>query len=148
MISRRSLFGAAAGAVAVAGLGAGYLATGGSVASLSPVPQAVAGEMRDFDAAAFAAAQAEGRPILVDIRADWCIVCARQAPIISSLAAEPRFADLIVFEVDFDTQKSIVRDFGAFRQATLIAYRGEVEVGRSVYESRADAIEALLEQTL
>ena len=141
MISRRSLFGVAAG-VLVAAAVAGSQLIGGDTAPVH------AGEKMNFDQAAFDAAQAAGKPILIDIRADWCIVCARQAPIIQSLAAQPRFSELVVFEIDFDSQKDLVRDFDAFRQATLIAYKGSEEVGRSIYESRADAIEDLLELTL
>ena len=144
MISRRSLLGVAAGALVVAAFAGAQHFSGGSPIAAT----ATAGEKRAFDAAAFAAAQAAGKPILVDIRADWCIVCARQRPIIEALAAQPRFQNLVVFEVDYDREKSTVRDFGAFRQATLIAFKGSTEVGRSVYDSSPDSIEALLDLTI
>ena len=140
MISRRSLLLAAGSAAVLAGL-AGVATV---VPSLDPVTQARAGEMKTWDAAAFAAAQAEGRPILVEIHATWCTVCARQRPIIGSLAAESRFADMVIFTVDYDSQKDVVRSFGATRQGTLIAFNGADETGRLVYESREDRIEAVM----
>ncbi|MGH6969498.1 MAG: thioredoxin family protein, partial [Stellaceae bacterium] len=66
-----------------------------------------------FDQNLFAAAQKSGQPILVDIRASWCPTCAAQKPILDSLEAKPEFKNLIVFEVDFDAQKDVVRAFKA-----------------------------------
>ena len=141
MINRRSLLGLAAGAVVVAAF-AGAQLTGGSVST------AVAGQKAAFEVAAFQAAQAAGKPILIDIRADWCSTCARQKPIISQLSGKPKFKDLVIFEVDYDRQKSIVRALGARYQSTLIAFRGATEVGRSVGDTRVAGIEALLDRTI
>jgi len=107
-----------------------------------------ASEPAAFDQAAFEAAQAAGRPILVEITAPWCPICKTQRPIIARLAREPRFRDLAVFEVDFDGRKDVVRALNARMQSTLIAYRGRTEVGRSVGETQAEWIESFLEKTL
>lgn len=140
MINRRSLLGISAGAVAVAVI-AGWQLTGGSeVASAS--------QKAPFDIAAFQAAQDAGKPILVDIAAKWCSTCARQKPIISQLSTKPKFKNLMVFEVNFDEQKSIVNALGARHQSTLIAFKGTKEVGRSVGDTRVSGIEALLDQTI
>ena len=63
----------------------------------------------DYAAAAFEAAQQAGKPILVHITAPWCTTCAAQKPILAQLEAEPKFKDLQVFEVDFDSRKDMVR---------------------------------------
>ena len=141
MISRRTLLGAAAGAVAVAAFAATQL-TGG------PVSSAIASQKTAFEVTAFKTAQAAGKPILIDIRADWCSTCARQRPIISQLKGKPKFKDLVVFEVDYDRQKQIVLAFGARYQSTLIAFKGSTEVGRSVADTRTAGIEALLDRTI
>ena len=101
-----------------------------------------------FDAAAFEAAQAAGRPILVQISAPWCPICKTQKPILATLSAEPRFKDLAVFTIDFDSQRDLVRRFEARMQSTLIAYKGKAEVGRSVGETQPEWIEQLLEKAL
>jgi thioredoxin 1 len=100
-----------------------------------------------FDATAFAAAQAAGKPILVHIHADWCPVCARQGPILGALEQTPEFSDLVVFNVDFDSQKNVVRQLGAQMQGTLIVFRGTAEKGRSTGETDAGKIKALLERS-
>ena len=101
-----------------------------------------------FTQQAFETAQKAGRAILVDTYATWCDVCARQAPIIEKLINEPQYKDLAVFRVNFDTQKDIMRKFNARVQSTLIVFRGEKEVGRSVGETQPEWIDDLLQKTL
>ena len=97
-----------------------------------------------FDAQAFAALQASGKPILVDVRADWCPTCKRQAPIISSLLASPEFRDYAVVAVDFDSQRDALRQFRVTQQSTLIVFKGKDEKGRSTGVTDRDDIAALL----
>ncbi|MGD0533561.1 MAG: thioredoxin family protein, partial [Methyloceanibacter sp.] len=62
-----------------------------------------------FDQKAFEAAQAAGKSILVDVSAPWCPVCRAQKPIIEKLSLLPEYKDLQIFDVDFDTQKAVLR---------------------------------------
>jgi thiol-disulfide isomerase/thioredoxin len=118
-----------------------------SAALLASLP-ASAAEWKPFDAAAFAAAQKEGKPILVDIFAAWCPVCRAQNPILVQLTREPKFKDLVVFKIDFDTQKDDVRALKATSQSTLIAYKGETETDRSVGDTNPASIASLVESAL
>jgi thioredoxin 1 len=106
-----------------------------------------AADVAPFDQAQFEAAQKEGRSILVDITAPWCPTCKAQKPVIDELAARPDFKDLMIFTVDFDTQKQAVAALKASSQSTLIAFKGTRETGRSVGETQAASIEALLHST-
>ena len=101
-----------------------------------------------FDAKAFADAQKAGKPILVGIHAPWCPICAAQKPILSELMADAKFKDLIYFTIDFDSQKDLVRQFGAQKQSTLIAFHGSTERTRSVGDSKRESITALVNKTL
>jgi len=103
-----------------------------------------AGEPQPYDPQAFAAAQAAQKSILVEIYASWCPTCAEQRPILSALEKTPELSDLVVFSVDFDSQKDIVRQFGAQMQSTLIVFKGKIEKGRSTGETDPGAIKALL----
>lgn len=120
-------------------LGLGLFAVPARAAAPAPVP---------FDEQAFAAAQAAGRPILVEIAAPWCPACKAQAPILEKLRADPRFNKLVTFTIDFDTQKPFVRRFGAHLQSTLIGFKGKAEVSRSIGETQPEWIEAQLEKSL
>src|SRR5579863_7816478 len=111
-------------------------------------PPAFATETKTFDPQSFAAAQKEGKPILVGIHASWCPTCKAQDPILGELMSAPKFNDLVYFVVDFDSQKDAVKYFGARMQSTLIAFKGEKETGRSVGDTNRSSIAALLSKTL
>jgi thioredoxin len=118
-----------------------------AAASLGSFP-AHAAEWKPFTQAALAEPQKEGKPILVHIFAAWCPVCRAQKPIIEEFAAEPQYKNLVVLDVDFDAQKDDVRALGAQSQSTLIAYKGDKEVGRSVGDTNANSIAEMLQSTL
>ena len=101
-----------------------------------------------YDQAGFDAAQAAGKPILVEIHANWCPTCRAQEPIISELLREPKHAGFVVLRVDFDNQKDVAKRFRAQYQSTLIVFKGEKEVARSTGETRKDAIAAQLAKAL
>jgi len=115
------------------------------------IPAAIpaqAGEAVTYTDAAFEAAQAAGKPILVEVSAPWCPICKAQKPILAKLAADPRFKDLVILDIDFDSRKDVLRRFDARSQSTLIAYKGKTEVGRSIGETQPEWIEGLVEKTL
>lgn len=101
-----------------------------------------------FSAEAFKSAQTAGQPILVEIHADWCPTCKAQMPILDKLTADPKFKDLKIFRVDFDTQKDMVKQFGANMQSTLIVFKGSTEAGRSVGDTKQASIATLLDKSL
>lgn len=97
-----------------------------------------------FTQQAFAATQKEGKPILVYISATWCPTCAKQKPILSALEKQPAFKDLVVYHVDFNSQKDVVRAMGAQMQSTLVVFHGAAEKGRSTGDTNANSIGKLL----
>ncbi len=114
--------------------------------AVAAVPVARAATEAPFTQQAFAAAQHEGKPILVDISASWCPTCAKQRPILSQLMADPAFKDLVVYQVDFDSQKDVVRALGAQMQSTLVVFHGATEKGRSTGDTNAQSIKDLLQK--
>jgi thiol-disulfide isomerase/thioredoxin len=124
----------------------GFIAAATASAFLPAI--AFAGNRVRFDGTAFDAALNAGKPVLIDISASWCPTCQRQKQILAELTAKPEFAGVIIFEVDYDTEKDIMRSFGAQQRSTLIAFKGGNEVGRVVGDTRVAAIEALLAGTV
>lgn len=116
-----------------------------AIAAFSPA--ALAGEITTWDASRFSALQSEGRPILIHVTAPWCPTCRAQHPVVSDLAAAPNNAELVVFEVDFDSQKDVLRQFNVRQQSTLIAFNGAEERARAVGITNRDAIAALVAET-
>ena len=108
----------------------------------------IAADKKPFDAAAFEAAQASGKPILIDVSAPWCPTCKAQAPILSKLMSQPRFKGVVAFNVDYDSRKDVLKKFNVQRQSTLIVFKGKQEAGRSVADTNPASIEALLAKGL
>jgi len=52
--------------------------------------------------------------------------------------------DLVVYEVDFDTAKDLLKQFRVQYQSTLIVFRGRKEVARSTGATDPDLIRALI----
>lgn len=117
-------------------------------ASFAVSSSAPAFEAKTFDAQAFEAAQMAGKPVLIEVTAPWCPTCKAQKPILSNLEKDPKFKDMVVFQIDFDTQKDLLRKFDVRMQSTLIAYKGTKEVGRSTGDTNAASIEALLVKSI
>ena len=101
-----------------------------------------------YTPAAFEAAQKAGKPILVHITAPWCTTCAAQKPILSKLEADPKFKDLQVFDVDFDSRKDVVKQFGATMQSTLITYKVEKSTGPSAGGTKTKGCSAPLAKAI
>ena len=97
---------------------------------------------------ALAAAQEAGKPILVDVYAGWCSTCKAQQPILAGLTSQPKYKDLVVLRADFDKDKEALKALGVQKQSTLIVFKGDKEMDRSVGSTDPVAIEGLLDQAL
>lgn len=100
-----------------------------------------------YTQAAFAAAQQQDKPILIHVTAPWCPVCAKQKPILAKLADEPAYKDLQIFEVDFDSQKDLLRTMKVQQQSTFIAYHGTAERARSTGATDEAVIRGILDRS-
>lgn len=109
------------------------------------LPTTGAAKSRPFDVPAFQAAVEAGKPILVEISAPWCSVCRVQKQHLADLLADPKYADVVALDVDFDSQGDVVRAFRAQRQSTLIMFSDGVEVARSVGDTSRASIAAMLD---
>ncbi len=101
-----------------------------------------------FTQQAFDASQKQGKPILVHVNAPWCPFCAKQRPIIARLVTEPKFKNLVVYTIDFDSQKELLKEFGVQKQSTLIVFKGSAEKARSTGETDPAKIESMVAQSV
>lgn len=107
-----------------------------------------AAEPAMFTLAGFEEAQKAGRSILVEVHAPWCPTCRAQGPILAAIREDKAYRDLVVFKVDFDTQKDALKRLNAQMQSTLITFKGARETGRSVGDTKPDSIAALVAKAL
>ena len=98
-----------------------------------------------FELSAFQQAQAAGKPILIDVTAPWCPTCKQQRPVVQEI--EKSTPNLVVYEVDFDSAKDVLKRFRVQSQSTLIVFKGGNEVGRSTGETNPANIKALVSKS-
>jgi len=119
----------------------------GLFASMLGLGAAHAATEQPYNQAAFEAAEASGKPILLHVSAPWCTYCAKQHPILESLYKEPAYASLQVFDIDFDSSKPLLKTLGVQMQSTLIAYHGSHETARATGITAEPAIRDLVNKT-
>ncbi len=119
-----------------------------ALVAMAAASAAVAQPIRPYTPAAFAAAQNAGSPILVDIHADWCPTCRKQAPTIDALSRDAAYGKVVILKIDFDTQAADWKALGAQKQSTLIVFKGKQETGRGVGTTDPQAIRTLVASAL
>ena len=117
-----------------------------AAAVLAPAAFALQGSK--FAPATLSDAQKAGKAILVEVSAPWCPTCKAQAPILGKLLSSDKFKGIVKLDVDFDSQKADLKQLNAQKQSTLIVFKGNKEVGRSVGDTNPASIEALLAKAL
>ncbi|ANY81288.1 thiol reductase thioredoxin [Microvirga ossetica] len=122
--------------------------SGIALSVLAMAGPAHAAERKPYDPQAFEAAREAGKSIVVHVTAPWCGTCKAQKPSVAQLAGRPEFRDVILFDVDFDTQKEALRSLNVRSQSTFVVFKGRTETARSVGETRFEAIESLMRKAL
>ena len=115
--------------------------------ALSPLA-AIAAAGPKYDQAAFDAAQAAGKSIILHVAATWCETCEAQRKVLESLETDPKFKNLVVLVIDYDAQKDVMRKFGVTSRSTIIAFKGKDEMGRLTGNTKMPVIKALLTKAL
>jgi len=109
---------------------------------------AMAGEIKPFNQQEFDKLTLEGKPVVLDISATWCPTCKEQKPIIDGLMKQPAYKDVTLMTIDFDSAKPTLKKFKVTMQSTLVAFKGDKEVGRSVGDTTPAGLEGLIKKTV
>lgn len=109
---------------------------------------ASAGQIKPYTQAEFDRLTHDGKPVVIDVSATWCPTCKAQKPIVESLMAQPAYKDVTVLSVDFDAEKPTLRKFKVSMQSTLVAFKGQKEVGRSTGDTTPEGLEGLIKKTV
>jgi thiol:disulfide interchange protein len=95
---------------------------------------------------------AAGKTVFLDFKASWCTTCAAQERVMDRLkAANPDYEKSITFiAVDWDEygRSDLVKRLKVPRRSTLVALKGNAELGRIVAGTREADIKALMDAAL
>jgi hypothetical protein len=75
-------------------------------------------------------------------------MCKQQKPIVDRLSTDPKYKDVAVFSVDFDSSKDLLRQWKVAQQGTLIAFKGKAEKARSTGDVEEPAVRKIFEASL
>lgn len=112
------------------------------LAALVPSVAGASGPIEYTDAA-FVAAQAQGRTILVEAYATWCLPCRIQAPIIDRLRTRAPFRNILVLRIGEKTPNPIWRRFRLSGFGTLVVFKGSREMARGTPTTEAAVTDLL-----
>ncbi|MCG7573038.1 thioredoxin family protein [Phaeobacter sp. CNT1-3] len=126
-------------------LGAAGLAT----AVLAPAAQAAA---LNYSEGLVKKHLAAGDTVFLDFKASWCSTCAAQERVIKALMADnPAYSEKIVFiDVDWDQfgRSDLVKELRIPRRSTLVALKGDEELGRIIAQTSRSVIKDLMDKAL
>ena len=95
---------------------------------------------------------AAGETVFLDFKADWCTTCRAQERVIGALKAEnPAYEGAITFiNVDWDAygNSDLAQSLNIPRRSTLVALKGDQELGRIVAGTAEAEIRALMDAAL
>ncbi|MDH7798606.1 MULTISPECIES: thioredoxin family protein [unclassified Beijerinckia] len=115
---------------------------------LATMVPAWATERQPYTEEAFLAAQKAGRSIVIEVHAPWCPICAKQKVVMKELEKKPEYDKLLIFMVDFDSQKDVLKKFRVTHQSTYISFTGTDEMQRSTGITDPMSLDALLQTAL
>ena len=112
------------------------------------IPLANAGEIRPVSGADLSDALVASDPVVLQVHAKWCPVCAKQAQTIETLMDDAEYEDITVLVVDFDNAKPTLKSLNVSRQSTLILFENGEEIDRIIGVSNEAGIREFLKSAV
>ena len=105
-----------------------------------------------FDKALFEKAQSEGKFIVISSWIEYCGSCANQMKVLQTAKKEGELSDIKFDNIEyfsFDvTDRNIADSFNVLYQTTLLIFKGDEEVYRSIGETTEDLIYEALKTSI
>ena len=103
--------------------------------------------LQHFDQKSFDAALAEGKLVMVDFWANWCMPCRMLGPVIEQLAQDYE-GKAVIGKVDVDEQGELAMRYGVMNIPTVIFFKDGKEIHREVGALPKDIFVNVLNENL
>ena len=74
-------------------------------------------------AADLAEIEKKGKSTVISVHADWCSTCKSQDKVLANLMKAPEFKNVTFYQLEFDTQKDLLKTLKVRSQSTIIVFR-------------------------
>lgn len=122
------------------------------VGATAVAPLSVSAEVLNFMPGLVTERLAAGETVFLDFKASWCTTCRAQERVIGQLRADnSAYDDAITFiNVDWDrySRSDLANRLNIPRRSTLVALKGDQELGRIVAGTRTSDIKELMDIAL
>ena len=103
--------------------------------------------LQHFNETSFDAALAEGKLMMVDFWANWCMPCRMLGPVIEQLAGDYE-GRAVIGKVDVDQQGGLAMRYGVMNIPTVIFFKNGKEIHREVGALPKDVFTQILNANL
>ena len=92
----------------------------------------------NFSEEIFEKAKASGKTVVVNSYEAWCGTCSKQTKILDQ--AEKEFKDIIFLSYEQSKNKDVAKKLGIDFWTTIVVYKGNKEISRSIGQTDKDSI--------
>lgn len=107
-----------------------------------------AGEIKTYSDSEFNMLTKAAKPVVLEVFAPWCPTCRAQKPIVEALIKQSAYKNVTVLTIDFDNEAPTLKKFKVTSQSTLISFKGEKEIGRSVGDTDPASLERFIKAAI
>jgi thiol-disulfide isomerase/thioredoxin len=99
-------------------------------------------------AADLAEIEKKGKSAVISVHADWCSTCKSQDKVLANFMKDPEFKNVTFYQLEFDTQKDLLKTLKVRSQSTIIVFKGGKEVARATGDTKEAALSKLAKQAI
>ena len=99
-------------------------------------------------AADLAEIEKKGKSAVISVHADWCSTCKSQDKVLSTFIKAPEFKNVTFYQLEFDTQKDLLKTLKVRTQSIVIVFKDGKEVARTTGDTKEAALSKLAKQAI